>query len=138
MADLGIFDIVALSKAGYKKKDIDAIIAGEKDKPLQPQGEADPTPDPIPSKDPEPQPQGEADPTPDPIPSKDPEPQPQGEADPTPDYKKLYETLQKEQEATKQQIKNLQAQINQQDRSGGAPAPYDPQSDLLASLSKFS
>ena len=118
MADLGIFDIVALSKAGYKKKDIDAIIAGEKDKPLQPQGEADPTPDPIPSKDPE--------------------PQPQGEADPTPDYKKLYETLQKEQEATKQQIKNLQAQINQQDRSGGAPAPYDPQSDLLASLSKFS
>ena len=58
MADLGIFDIVALSKAGYKKKDIDAIIAGEKDKPLEPQGEADPTPDPIPSKDPEPQPQG--------------------------------------------------------------------------------
>lgn len=127
MADLGIFDIVALSKAGYKKKDIDAIIAGEKDKPLEPQGEADPTPDPIPSKDLEPQPQGA-----------DIEPQTEGKTEETPDYKKLYETLQKEQEATKQQIKNLQAQINQQDRSQGAAAPYDPQSDLLASLSKFS
>ena len=127
MADLGIFDIVALSKAGYKKKDIDAIIAGEKDKPFEPQGEADPTPDPIPSKDPEPQPQGA-----------DVEPQTEGKTEETPDYKKLYETLQKEQEATKQQIKNLQAQINSQDRSQGAAAPYDPQSDLLASLSKFS
>ena len=127
MADLGIFDIVALSKAGYKKKDIDAIIAGEKDKPLEPQGEADPTPDPIPSTDPEPQPQGA-----------EVEPQTEGKTEETPDYKKLYETLQKEQEATKQQIKNLQAQINQQDRSQGAAAPYDPQSDLLASLSKFS
>lgn len=127
MADLGIFDIVALSKAGYKKKDIDAIIAGEKDKPFEPQGEADPTPDPIPSTDPEPQPQGA-----------EVKPQTEGKTEETPDYKKLYETLQKEQEATKQQIKNLQAQINSQDRSGGAAAPYDPQSDLLASLSKFS
>ena len=127
MADLGIFDIVALSKAGYKKKDIDAIIAGDKKKPLEPQGEADPTPDPIPSKDPEPQPQGA-----------EVEPQTEGKTEETPDYKKLYETLQKEQEATKQQIKNLQAQINSQDRSQGAAATYDPQSDLLASLSKFS
>lgn len=127
MADLGIFDIVALSKAGYKKKDIDAIIAGEKDKPLQPQGEADPTPDPTPSPDPEPQPQGA-----------DGESHTESKPEETPDYKKLYETLQKEQEATKQQIKNLQAQINQKDRSGGESAPYDPQSDLLASLSKFS
>lgn len=127
MADLGIFDIVALSKAGYKKKDIDAIIAGEKDKPLEPQGEADPTPEPIHSSDPEPQPQGA-----------EVEPQTEGKTEETPDYKKLYETLQKEQEATKQQIKNLQAQINQKDRSGGDSTPYDPQSDLLASLSKFS
>lgn len=127
MADLGIFDIVALSKAGYKKKDIDAIIAGEKDKPLQPQGEADPTPEPIPSEDPVTQPQGA-----------EVEPQTEGKTEETPDYKKLYETLQKEQEATKQQIKNLQAQINSQDRSSGSTAPYDPQADLLASLSKFS
>ena len=127
MADLGIFDIVALSKAGYKKKDIDAIIAGEKEKPLEPQGEADPTPETLPSTDPEPQPQGA-----------DVEPQTEGKTEETPDYKKLYETLQKEQEATRQQIKNLQAQINSQDRSGGAATPYDPQSDLLASLSKFS
>ena len=127
MAYLGIFDIVALSKSGYKKKDIDAIIAGEKYKPLEPQGEADPTPETLPSTDSEPQPQGA-----------EVEPQTEGKTEETPDYKKLYETLQKEQEATKQQIKNLQAQINQQDRSGGAAAPYDPQSDLLASLSKFS
>lgn len=127
MADLGIFDIVALSKAGYKKKDIDAIIAGEKEKPLQPQGEADPTPDTLPSTDPEPQPQGAKV-----------EPQTEGKTEETPDYKKLYEAIQKEQEARKQQIKDLQAQINQKDRSGGEAAPYDPQSDLLASLSKFS
>ena len=127
MADLGIFDIVALSKAGYKKKDIDAIIAGEKAKPSEPQSAADPVSDPEPSNDPEPQPQGA-----------DVEPQTEGKAEEVPDYKKLYETLQKEQEATRQQIKNLQAQINSQDRSGGAAAPYDPQSDLLASLSKFS
>ena len=127
MADLGIFDIVALSKAGYKKKDIDAIIAGEKDKPSEPQPEADPVSDPEPSPDPVPQPQ-----------SADGEPQTEGKPEEQTDYKTLYENLIKEQEAQKKTIKDLQAQINTQNRAGGQAEPYDPSKELMASLQSFS
>ena len=42
MADLGLFDIVALAKAGYKKKDIDAILAGVGENTPEPAGASDP------------------------------------------------------------------------------------------------
>ena len=124
MADLGIFDIVALSKAGYKKKDIDAIIAGEKDKPFEPQGEAEPTPKTLPSTDPEPQPQ-----------DAEVEPQTEGKTEETPDYKSLYESLKAEGLKQAQTIKDLQAKINNQDRTETKVNPMD---DLMKSFRNFS
>lgn len=128
MADLGIFDIVALSKAGYKKKDIDAIIAGEMAKPIEPQEPADPTPTAQSSMI-----------TPDkPEEAKDGESPNESKPEDQTDYKTLYENLIKEQEAQKKTIKDLQAQINTQNRAGAPAEPYDPSKELMASLQSFS
>ena len=130
MADLGLFDIVALAKAGYKKKDIDQIIAGDGDKNLPPadnNGPDNKVPDngPEPSKEPDnnnPD-DGKGDDTPEPEDDKD--------------YKKLYEDLQKSSADMQSQIKELQSKINSKDNSGSA-GKDTTMDDLMTSFKNFS
>lgn len=130
MADLGLFDIVALAKAGYKKKDIDMIIAGDGDKNLPPADNNVPD-NKVPDNGPEP--------------SKEPDnnnPDPKGNDDKThepddKDYKKLYEDLQKSSADMQSQIKELQSKINSKDNSGSA-GKDTTMDDLMASFKNFS
>ena len=129
MADLGLFDIVALAKAGYKKKDIDAILAGVGDNTPEPEGASDPeTKEPSEGKEP----------------SKEPatDPVPDGKGDDTPmpdetDYKKLYEDLQKSSADMQDQIKELQSRINSTDYSGST-GNDTTMADLMTSFRNFS
>ena len=130
MADLGLLDIVALAKAGYKKKDIDAILTGEQDNPATPEVVKVPEikamedgkePDPEPKKD-------------------DPVPDGNGIETPAPDekdYKTLYEELQKSSADMQAQIKDLQSQINSKDLSGSA-GKDTTMDDLMSSFKNFS
>ena len=131
MADLGLFDIVALAKAGYKKKDIDAILAGVGDDTPKPAGASDPD---------------DKEPTEGKEPQKDPDTDPEsteGKGDDTPapdddkDYKKMYEDLQKSSEDMQKQIKDLQSRINSKDssNSSGRDTTMD---DLMSSFRNFS
>lgn len=131
MADLGLFDIVALAKAGYKKKDIDAILAGAGDDTPKPADASDPeTKEPKEGKEPAK------------VPAKDPEPtDSKGDETPAPDedkdYKKLYEDMQKSTEDLQKQIKDLQTRINSKDssNSSGRDTTID---DLMTSFKNFS
>lgn len=127
MADLGLMDIVALAKAGYKMRDIEALKKSEQEKPaelLNPEADKkegiDSKEDPAPSEKKE---NSEGDDKTDPEDSKD--------------YKSLYDDLQKENEKALNQIKQLQAKINSSDRSGseGKDTTMD---DLLSSFKNFS
>ena len=130
MADLGLMDIVALAKAGYKKKDIDAILASKgDDTPAQQE-----TPD-IESKDLTEGNKPTNDPAPDPDTSEG-----NGDEKPAPDdtdYKKLYEDLQKSSADMQSQIKELQTKINSQDNSNSA-ANDSSMDDLMNSFKNFS
>lgn len=131
MADLGLFDIVALAKAGYKKKDIDAILAGVGDDTPKPAGASDPeSKDPIEGKEPQ------KDPALDPTPSDG-----KGEDAPAPDddkdYKKMYEDLQKSSEDMQKQIKELQTRINSKDSSNSSGSDTT-MADLMTSFKNFS
>ena len=130
MADLGLMDIVALAKAGYKKKDIDLILTGAQDEPATP--EVKKVPD---VKVPE---DGK---TPDPEPATH-DPVSDGKDDnaSTPDdkdYKTLYEELQKSSADMQAQIKDLQSQINSKDLSGSA-GKDTTMDDLMSSFKNFS
>ena len=129
MADLGLFDIVALAKAGYKKKDIDMIIAGAGQNPPKPDDNNAPD-NKVPDNGPEPskEPANDSNPT--------------GDDDNTPepddkDYKTLYEELQKSSADMQSQIKELQSKINSKDNSGseGKDTTMD---DLMTSFKNFS
>lgn len=129
MADLGLFDIVALAKAGYKKKDIDMIIAGDDDKTPKPDDNNVPD-NKVPDNGPEP--------------SKEPEPNnpDDGDGDKTPepddkDYKKLYEELQKSSADMQSQIKELQSKINSKDNSNSS-GKDTTMADLMTSFKNFS
>ena len=130
MADLGLFDIVALAKAGYKKKDIDAILAGA----------GDTTPEPTVTSDPEPKEPTEGK-EPSKVPATDPIPEGKGDDAPAPqddkDYKKMYEDLQKSSEDMQNQIKELQSRINSKDYSGSS-GNDTTMADLMSSFRNFS
>lgn len=129
MADLGLFDIVALAKAGYKKKDIDNIIAGDDDKTPKPDDNNVPD-NKVPDNGPEPSKEPDND-NPD-----------DGKGDNTPepddkDYKKLYEELQKSSADMQAQIKELQSKINSKDNSG-SEGKDTTMADLMSSFKNFS
>ena len=130
MADLGLFDIVALAKAGYKKKDIDAILAGVGENTPEPAGASDPE-----QKEPEEGKEPAKGPASDPIPD--------GKGDDTPapeddkDYKKLYEEMQKSTEDMQKQIKDLQSRINSKDSSNSSGSDTT-MADLMTSFKNFS
>lgn len=130
MADLGLFDIVALAKAGYKKKDIDMIIAGDGDNTPKPDDKNVPdnkVPDNgnEPPKEPDnnPNPDGKGDDTP--------------ESDDNKDYKALYEELQKSSADMQSQIKELQSKINSKDNSR-SEGKDTTMADLMTSFKNFS
>ena len=114
--NLGITDIIALSKAGYKKKDIDQLLKA-------PEVEAEEVTAPVeevietPTETPEVETAPEA---------------PEVEE---PDYKSLYESLKAEGLKQAQTIKDLQAKINNQDRTETKVNPMD---DLMKSFRNFS
>lgn len=124
--NLGLTDIVALAKAGYKKKDIDSILIGEANKPEPVKTESAPVPEPevkqeVTASDP------------DPVPAPETEPEVQKEQEP--DYKSLYESLKAEGLKQAQTIKDLQNKINNQDRT---IKTSDPMDDLMKSFRSFS
>ena len=130
MADLGLFDIVALAKAGYKKKDIDAILAGVGDDTPKPADTSDPEPkEPTDGKEPQK------------VPDIDPIPDGKGDDAPAPDddkdYKKMYEELQKSSADMQEQIKDLQSRINSKDYSGSS-GNDTTMADLMTSFKNFS
>lgn len=130
MADLGLMDILALAKAGYKKKDIDNIIAGAGQNPPKPDDNNAPD-NKVPDNGNEP--------------PKEPDnnnPDPKGDDDNTPepddkDYKTLYEELQKSSADMQSQIKELQSKINSKDNSGSA-GKDTTMDDLMSSFKNFS
>ena len=148
MADLGLMDIVALAKAGYKKKDIDAILQDKGNNSPAPAPKSDPEPK-EPTSDPEPkEPTSDPEPKepikegnePQKVPANDPIPGGNGNNKPAPDgkdYKKLYEELQKSSADMQTQIKELQSRINSKDysNSSGKDTTMD---DLMASFKNFS
>ena len=114
--NLGITDIIALSKAGYKKKDIDQLLKA-------PEVEAEEAPAPeaeVIETTPEVQ---------------EVETAPEAPEVEEPDYKSLYENLKAEGLKQAQTIKDLQAKINNQDRTETKVNPMD---DLMKSFRNFS
>ena len=130
MADLGLMDIVALAKAGYKKKDIDAIL----------QDKGNNSPAPADTSDPEPKEPNTDGNEPQKVPATDPISDGKGDDTPAPDdkdYKSLYEELQKSSEDMQAQIKELQTRVNSTDNSNssGKDTTMD---DLMSSFRNFS
>lgn len=115
--NLGITDIIALSKAGYKKKDIDQLLkAPEVEAQEAPAPEAE-----VIEKAPE-------------VPEVEKAPEAEEVKEET-DYKSLYESLKAEGLKQAQTIKDLQAKINNQDRTETKVNPMD---DLMKSFRNFS
>lgn len=128
MADLGLMDIVALAKAGYKMRDIEALKKSESEKPIELLNpEADKKEGNDDMKDPAPSEKKEE------IEGNDKKSDPEDSKD----YKSLYDDLQKENEKALNQIKEIQAKINSSNRSGseGKDSTMD---DLLSSFKNFS
>ena len=114
--NLGITDIIALSKAGYKKKDIDQLLKA-------PEVEAEEVSATV----------EEVIETPTEAPEVETAPEaPEVEE---PDYKSLYESLKAEGLKQAQTIKDLQAKINNQDRT---ETKINPMDDLMKSFRNFS
>ena len=114
--NLGITDIIALSKAGYKKKDIDQLLKA-------PEVEAEEVPAPV---------EEVIETTPE---VQEVETAPEAPEVEEPDYKSLYENLKAEGLKQAQTIKDLQAKINNQDRTETKVNPMD---DLMKSFRNFS
>ena len=115
--NLGITDIIALSKAGYKKKDIDALLkAPEVEAQEAPAPEAEVIEKASETAEVETAPEAE-------------------EVKEETDYKSLYENLKAEGLKQAQTIKDLQAKINNQDRTETKVNPMD---DLMKSFRNFS
>lgn len=115
--NLGITDIIALSKAGYKKKDIDQLLKA-------PEVETEEVPAPVEEVIETPTEKEEVETAPE-----------VSEVKEEPDYKSLYESLKAEGLKQAQTIKDLQAKINNQDRTETKVNPMD---DLMKSFRNFS
>ena len=95
---MNLFDIISLAKAGYKKADIDELLAIQIDEP-----------------EPEPQPDNSTEPD---IGAKGaPDPSPEPSAD-NPDYEQLYNELRSELDKVKNDLKVAQQRNISHDNSG--------------------
>lgn len=107
---MNLLDIISLAKAGYKKADIDELLAIQVDEP-----EDKPEPD---STDKDAGPEGGA--------GKSPE----GAAD-DPDYKQMYEDLQKQLEEVKINLKEAQDANLKKNVAVTDPDPADTLADIV-------
>ena len=112
---IGLGDTLQLLKAGYKKKDIDALIAQDEEEKKKADSDS--------SKE------GEVPPAPA-APK-------QGQED-TPDYKKMYEELLEKNKKTEAELTSLQSKNIQKDMSGDAQkAKEEEKASLLDSIKSF-
>ena len=103
-----ILDAIALAKAGYKKADIDKMLADDNQEP-----EKQPEPEPTPEPD---------DSTHDDDSLDLPDAGESGEGGTEPDYKSLYEETQKDIKSLRDQIKKLQQdKINKDNSNNNKP-----------------
>ena len=114
MAQIGLADTLKLLAAGYKKKDIEALISIDSAK--------DPKPDP------------EPDPKPDPEPDPQPDPKPDPEPDPEPDYKALLEAKEKELKEIQEKLTKAQANNTHKDSTASADEAKKKEADTLTNL----
>ena len=109
---MNLLDIISLAKAGYKKADIDELLAIQIDEP-EPEPAAG-------STEPENGSKGEPEPSP--------EPSANG-----PDYEKLYKEVLEQVNILKEDLKVAQEQNRRADNSGNDPDPMDELADVFRS-----
>lgn len=115
---VGLIDTLALLKAGYKKKDIEALEQMDIEAKKNQEGE---------KKEPDPEPkQKEEDPAKHENQKKDPEPEP--------DYKKLYEEAQAELSKVKEDLSSIQDKNIHSDSSGTVTEAAKKQEETLKNL----
>ena len=109
---MNLIDIISLAKAGYKKADIDELLAVPIDEP-------DPEPA-AGSTDPDDGSKGEPEPSPEPS-VKD------------PDYESLYKEVLEQLNILKEDLKVAQEHNRRSDNSGNDPDPMDDLADVFRS-----
>ena len=111
---IGLGDTLQLLKAGYKKKDIDALIAQDEEEKKKADSDSSKV--------------GEVPPA----------PVSEGKQEDTPDYKKMYEELLEKNKKTEEELTSLQSKNIQTDMSGDAQkAKEEERSSLLDSIKGF-
>ena len=113
MTKVGLKETLSLLAAGYKKKDIEAMIAAEEEEDKK---EA-PAPDPLP--DPDKKAQDDAD---------------AKESNPEPDYKALYEELLKKNQESEEKIKKIQQDNIHKDSTPAADEAKQKEAEILTNL----
>lgn len=113
---IGLGDTLQLLKAGYKKKDIDALIAQDEEEKKKADSDSSKV--------------GEVPPAP--------ESGSQGKQEDTHDYKKMYEELLEKNKKTEEELTSLQSKNIQKDMSGDAQkAKEEEKASLLDSIKGF-
>lgn len=111
---IGLGDTLQLLKAGYKKKDIDALIAQDEEEKKKADSDSSKV--------------GEVPPA----------PSSQGKQEDTPDYKKMYEELLEKNKKTEAELTSIQSKNIQTDMSGDAQkAKEEEKASLLDSIKSF-
>ena len=114
MTKVGLKETLSLLAAGYKKKDIEAMIAAEEEEKDM-ETPADPTPA-------------------DPVPESAPEDAAAKESTPEPDYKSMYEELLKKTQETEEKIKKIQQDNVHKDSAPAADEKAKAQTEALTNL----
>lgn len=109
---MNLLDIISLAKAGYKKADIDELLAIQIDEP-------EPEPQPV-STEPDIGAKGAPDPSPEPSAN-------------DPDYEALYKEVLEQLNILKEDLKVAQEHNRRSDNSGNDPDPMDDLADVFRS-----
>ena len=115
MTKVGLKETLSLLAAGYKKKDIEAMIAAEEEE----KDKETPAGDPKPA---------------DPAPESAPEDAAAKESTPEPDYKSMYEELLKKTQETEEKIKKIQQDNVHKDSAPAADEKAKAQTEALTNL----
>ena len=112
---VGLIDTLALLKAGYKKKDIEALEQMDIEAQKHPEEKKDPDPEPEQKKE-------------------DAAKHDNQDPDPEPDYKKLYEETQAELAKVKEDLSSIQDKNIHSDSSGTVTEAAKKQEETLKNL----
>lgn len=111
---IGLGDTLQLLKAGYKKKDIDALVAQDEEEKKKADSDSSKVGEVPPAAGSE------------------------GKQEDTTDYKKMYEELLEKNKKTEEELTSLQSKNIQKDMSGDAQkAKEEERSSLLDSIKSF-